>query len=38
MILPRVQKHYEFFATPCKDLANDGDPWSQLTLAATDFA
>src|SRR5262249_38394077 len=36
--LPRLEKHYDFFATPCSSMANDGDPWSYLTLAATDFA
>lgn len=36
--LPKFKKEYPFFATPCATMENDGDPWSHLTLAATDFA
>jgi hypothetical protein len=38
IVLPRFQKDYPFFATPCSTMENDGDPWSHLSLAATDFA
>jgi hypothetical protein len=34
---PRPKKHYEFFATPCRTLENDGVDWRYLTLAASDF-